>query len=246
MRGARWIVGIAAGLALAMPAVGLADGSTLSFDVSITATFGDGPCPPDATATTSCFHYTARSVVPGLGVVSLAWDESVDRSGACGVWKLYNGTWTTPRGPLAFSGTSTGCPSIDEAAGASIAITLGGGITGASGTVSADFGQANVTNSTEGLRWQGTLTIPGTSFDMTPPVLSTAATKIVKIRKGIGAHVAYKITASDAVDGVSPVTCSPRSGTFDVIGATTVTCVATDKSGNTATIHFLVIVRRGR
>ncbi len=49
-------------------------------------------------------------------------------------------------------------------------------------------------------------------------------------------------SASDAVDGVVPVTCSPASGsTFD-LGLTTVTCTAADAAGNSCPQTFTVLV----
>jgi hypothetical protein len=52
-----------------------------------------------------------------------------------------------------------------------------------------------------------------------------------------------KPTATDAVDGVRPVTCLPGSGVTFHVGKTTVTCTATDKSGNKGTATFTVWVQ---
>ena len=49
-------------------------------------------------------------------------------------------------------------------------------------------------------------------------------------------------TSTDAVDGAVPTICSPASGTDFVVGATTVTCRATDRAGNTRTRTFTVTV----
>jgi hypothetical protein len=50
-----------------------------------------------------------------------------------------------------------------------------------------------------------------------------------------GAKVVLTATAQDAQDGALPVTCSPASGSVFPVGRTTVTCSATDTSGNTGT-----------
>lgn len=58
-----------------------------------------------------------------------------------------------------------------------------------------------------------------------------------------GAAVTYALpTATDAVDGTLPVTCTPASGTTFPLGSTTVTCTATDNSANTSTKTFTVTV----
>lgn len=50
-------------------------------------------------------------------------------------------------------------------------------------------------------------------------------------------------TATDVVDGSPSVGCSPASGTTFPVGTTTVTCTATDGSGNSASASFTVEVR---
>jgi hypothetical protein len=58
-----------------------------------------------------------------------------------------------------------------------------------------------------------------------------------------GAIVNYSSpTVSDNCPGVT-FSCSPSSGSFFPVGTTTVTCTATDASGNTATCSFMIRVR---
>jgi subtilisin-like proprotein convertase family protein len=57
--------------------------------------------------------------------------------------------------------------------------------------------------------------------------------------------VNYTTTASDNCPGVT-VVCTPPSGSCFPVGTTTVTCTATDASGNTATCSFTVSVFNGR
>ena len=53
----------------------------------------------------------------------------------------------------------------------------------------------------------------------------------------------YAVTALDTTDGTLPVTCRPRSGSLFKLGRTSVTCSATDSSGNTGRTRFVVTVR---
>jgi len=57
--------------------------------------------------------------------------------------------------------------------------------------------------------------------------------------------VNFTTTASDNCPGVT-VVCNPPSGSCFPLGTTTVTCTATDASGNTATCSFTVTVFNGR
>jgi hypothetical protein len=87
--------------------------------------------------------------------------------------------------------------------------------------------------------------IPGCCTDKTPPVFSgVPGTIIAYATTKDGATVTYtKPTATDAVDGVRTVTCSVSSGAPFKPGQTTITCTATDKCGNTATVTFTVWVQ---
>ena len=58
-----------------------------------------------------------------------------------------------------------------------------------------------------------------------------------------GATLTYAVpTASDAVDDSVAVSCLPASGSFVPLGASTVTCTATDDSGNVGSASFPVSV----
>jgi hypothetical protein len=95
--------------------------------------------------------------------------------------------------------------------------------------------------------WIGTLVVPGAEFDLTAPVLSGTASKTVRAPKGVKrVRVTYGVTAADAVDGVVPVICFPRSGSRFPIGRTVVRCSASDSSANTANASFRVTVRATR
>ena len=57
--------------------------------------------------------------------------------------------------------------------------------------------------------------------------------------------VTFTVTATDAVDGTIPATCSPASGSTFNAGTTTVTCEATDSHANTGFGTFRVTVTGG-
>nr|WSX76366.1 HYR domain-containing protein [Streptomyces sp. NBC_00899] len=68
--------------------------------------------------------------------------------------------------------------------------------------------------------------------DVTAPVV-TVDSRSVEAQGSQGARVRYTATATDAVDGPLPVSCTPASGSLFPLGTTTVTCTATDSAGNT-------------
>lgn len=78
--------------------------------------------------------------------------------------------------------------------------------------------------------------------DTTPPVLNMPADITVAAASSAGSTVDFVAAATDDVDGSVPVECSPVSGSMFAIGATTVTCTASDAVGNTATGDFTVAV----
>ncbi len=92
-----------------------------------------------------------------------------------------------------------------------------------------------------------TCTFTVTVNDTQPPVITcppnqTAVTATVSDPCTV---VNFTTTASDNCPGVV-VVCNPPSGSCFPVGVTTVTCTATDASGNTATCSFTVTVFNGR
>ena len=128
---------------------------------------------------------------------------------------------------------------LPEATGPSTTIpdpVLGGTFTFSAGT-DVDWMTRIVYSTTDVVL--GPLAAPA---DTTPPVLSLPADKSVEATSSAGANVAYTATASDDVDPSPTVTCKPPSGSMFPLGATTVTCTATDASGNSATGSFTITV----
>jgi len=83
--------------------------------------------------------------------------------------------------------------------------------------------------------------------DTEPPVISCSCnlTAVTPTPRDFCVVVNFTTTATDNCPGVV-VVCSPPSGTCFPVGVTTVTCTATDASGNTATCTFTITVFDGR
>jgi HYR domain/Kelch motif len=79
--------------------------------------------------------------------------------------------------------------------------------------------------------------------DSVAPAITVPDDIEVDATQPAGAVVSYSVTAVDDVDGAVPVVCSPASGSTFAIGATTVSCNATDAAGNTVTASFTVRVK---
>jgi hypothetical protein len=84
---------------------------------------------------------------------------------------------------------------------------------------------------------------PVTVVDTTAPSVEVPGDEVAEATGTTGAKVAYgEATATDLVDGAVGTSCSPASDTVFELGATTVTCTATDAAGNTGTGSFTVRV----
>ena len=78
--------------------------------------------------------------------------------------------------------------------------------------------------------------------DNTPPIIVCPADITVSNDPGqCSAVVTYSATASDDCSAAS-ISCSPPSGSVFPVGTTTVTCIATDESGNADTCTFNITV----
>jgi hypothetical protein len=97
----------------------------------------------------------------------------------------------------------------------------------------------------DGKGGEATDAIDLTVTDMVPPDLHDMPTGTISVEStnGTDATVPYgPVTATDAIDGDVPVTCS-HSGAFP-IGDTLVTCSASDSRGNSTSASFTVRVTR--
>jgi hypothetical protein len=87
-----------------------------------------------------------------------------------------------------------------------------------------------------------TATAGVTWVDVLPPALGLPANITVLAAAPAGSVVTFTVTAFDMVDGNVTPSCSHASGSTFPIGVTTVTCTATDASGNVGTGSFTVTV----
>ncbi len=89
----------------------------------------------------------------------------------------------------------------------------------------------------------GTAAFTVTVEDTTAPVITVPTAVVAEATSSLGAVVTYTASAHDLVDGARPMTCEPASGSQFALGATTVTCSASDTRGNTRSAAFTVTVR---
>ncbi len=89
----------------------------------------------------------------------------------------------------------------------------------------------------------GTASTPVAVTDTTPPAITVPGPQTTDATGAEGASVSFPVaSAIDAVDARITPLCSAASGSTFAVGTTTVTCVATDQAGNTATGTFTVHV----
>jgi hypothetical protein len=215
-------------------------------------------CPPGTPPLRSCFERTGEGLIRGLGRVTKSYTYLADSS-SCpfGTVKIlgYPARFAVAgKGEIDLAlAENPNCLTSDDAgriAPQSFTITGGTGTyAGASGsgrverTFSGGGGGRDVGTDT----WIGTLAVPGHDFDLTAPTISGARSKTVRAPKTANrVRVTFRVTAQDDVDGSVRVACRPASGSRFKVGRTTVKCLATDTSFNTATASFRVTVRRRR
>jgi hypothetical protein len=82
-----------------------------------------------------------------------------------------------------------------------------------------------------------------TVLDRRPPTLKLPGSMTEEATSKDGVRVHFAASASDQVDGSVPVTCAPASDSIFPIGATAVSCSASDAAGSAAIRDFTVRVR---
>lgn len=149
-------------------------------------------------------------------------------------------------GPTTAEATGPGGAAVSYTAAASD--TVSGTLTPVCGPASGStfaLGQTSVTcTATDGAgnSAQGSFTV--TVEDTTAPTVTVPDSDSVEATGPRGATVNFAddVSATDTVDGAVAVDCTPVSGASFPIGATTVTCTATDAHDNIATESFTVTV----
>jgi HYR domain len=229
---------------------------TLQVDATLitTRSSNEAYCPPGTSANSSCFRYVGEGSISGLGRVTSTYTKVITRGdGDCEVLLLSPTVIEVPgKGTLELSRPGKTCwrLSLPVTIGPLDFIVTGGSGTYAGATGSVTF-KTTVFVKLEGVRgasrdtWTGTLAAPGVDFDLTPPGISGAKT-VRAPKRAKRVRVQYSVIAQDAADGSVPVFCEPRSDSFFQLGRTSVTCTATDTSGNTGRARFTVTVARRR
>src|SRR5574337_662370 len=90
----------------------------------------------------------------------------------------------------------------------------------------------------------GTASFTVTVKDTTPPTVTVPSSITKEATGASGATVTYTVSATDLVDGNTPiVSCNPPSGSQFALGNTTVSCNTHDTAGNIGTASFTVTVK---
>ena len=89
----------------------------------------------------------------------------------------------------------------------------------------------------------GSFTVLVTPKNPKPPKVTAPKNIRVEATGPGGAIVTFVASATDPFDGTLPVTCVPASGSMFPLGATLVTCSATNSSGRTDTDTAIITVR---
>lgn len=88
----------------------------------------------------------------------------------------------------------------------------------------------------------GSFTVTVVLVDTTPPVVTVPADISQTTTVSEGLAVNFVATATDDVTASVAVLCAPQSGSVFPVGTTTVTCTASDASGNTGSASFTVTI----
>ncbi len=91
----------------------------------------------------------------------------------------------------------------------------------------------------------GVVIVKGTTsgvIDTAPPLVLIPSDMTVDASDSSSVRVNFSVKAIDDNDGILRPNCSPSSGSLFPIGKTTVTCSATDSSGNSDKKSFVIIV----
>ena len=76
-----------------------------------------------------------------------------------------------------------------------------------------------------------------------PPNRPPVFTSVPVVSATVGTAYPYQATATDNRDRTPVVECSPSSGSMFAIGSSTVSCTATDRSGNRGTDKLSLMLR---
>jgi len=215
---------------------------------------------PDATANdtvdgalpASCVPASGSSFVVGTTTVTCSATDSHSNTGSASFAVTVTFLDTTP--PTFTSVPSSFTQEATSSAGAAVSYTITAvDDSGATPAISCGGHESGTTFPLGGTSVSCTATdgagnstpVPATFTvtvqDTTPPTLNLPSNITVEADSGSGKSVTYTASASDAVAGSPPVSCSPPSGSTFPITTTTVNCSATDGT-NSANGSFTVTV----
>jgi HYR domain len=179
-----------------------------------------GPPPPDETGKSTPAHWTWIADVTPPSIPS---DLTAEATSALGAVVAFTASDNLDQSPVL---------ACDRASGSVFPI----GTSSVTCTASDSAGNQSAVGS-----------FSVTVHDTIAPVIVPHGTVIAEQSSATGAVVTYSLpSAADAVDPAPSVSCSPQSGSTFRFGTTTVTCSATDASGNESTPdEFDVIVQSG-
>lgn len=256
---------VASGTAAAAAGMGSSQRTSGTLDLRVTFGLVSNPfvCPADVLppgvppeAVEGCRARSSTAPVRGLGIVSLTY-----------TWPLALGPPTCPP-DLAKALPAIG--RLDLAGKGAVTFALAQGprcvpldslpqndpqeltFTGGTGSFAGASGRGTVAERSIGggvgsETWTARLDVPGLDFDVTPPVISGAADKTARAKRGAkSARVTFQVTARDDRDGTVRASCMPRSGSAFRLGRTKVSCEAVDTSANAARTSFTITVKKGR
>ena len=210
---------------------------------------GGAPAPADGL----CVRFRGTGLVRGLGSVTVTYDKVVREGSDCPVAQARTAVVSVAgKGTIELAKPGITCgPTAPTGVGPlDFSVTGGSGAyAGAAGSLrfSANVYRPDLSCGPCGRgrdRWSGTLSVPGLTFDLVPPTLTGAVSKIVRApSSATRIRVRYAVSGRDAADAAVAVACAPRSGSFFRRGRTAVTCTATDSSANTGRAGFTITVR---
>ena len=135
---------------------------------------------------------------------------------------------------------------VDALLGVSVAIACtkdGQPVPASSSTTLFGYGTTTITcTSTDSHGNTAVINFTISVVDTVPPVVTVPGSVTLQATSPSGAVYSFTASALDNVDGARATVCTPASGSTFAIGTTTVTCSATDNSGNSGNGTFAVTV----
>jgi hypothetical protein len=206
------------------------DGSGGSGDFDVTGHFPVGDTSASCSTTTEAgdpFTKTFTVTVTDTTdpTVTVPSDVAVETSNAAGTAVSYGSVTAVDT----VDGTLT--PTCDRASGSTFPI----------GTTTVTCSATDAHSNTGQASFTVTVTLTAV-VDTTPPVLTLPSDFAVTTDSASGKTVSYTASATDNLDGPITPTCTPAPGSLFPVGATAVSCYATDSHSNTGSGGFTVTV----